>query len=132
MLVDINSGVPLDCDFSGRDGRIHRAEWCEEQTERAEPFVNEVKTAAGGCNKPRARVAHLSKALGSNRWKGDSQVGIYSLVVIIVMMLAALVATKEPDDESEFIKAPRRRKAGGYVSTRPGRSLATTASASQK
>jgi len=59
-------------------------------------------------------------------------VGIYSLVVIIVMMLAALVATKEPDDDSRFIKAPRRRKAGGYVSTRPRRSLATTAGASQK
>jgi hypothetical protein len=70
--------------------------------------------------------------VGSNCPKGDFQVGIYTLVVIIVMMLAALVATKEPNDDSEFIKAPRRRKAGGYVSARPRRSLATTASASQK
>jgi hypothetical protein len=111
---------------------MYTAKWYGEGTARIVPFVNEVKTAAGGCNKPRARVAHLSDSPGSNRWKGDSQVGIYSLVVIIVMMLAALVATKEPDDDSEFIKAPRRRKAGGYVSTRPGRSLATTAGASPK
>ena len=92
----------------------------------------EVMIAGGWFNEPRARIAHLNKGLGSNHRKGDSQVGIYSLVVIIVMMLAALVATKEPDDDSQFIKAPRRRKAGGYVSTRPGRSLATTASASPK
>jgi len=59
-------------------------------------------------------------------------VGIYSLVVIIVMMLAALVATKDPSDDTEFIKAPRKKKAGGYVSPRPRRSLATTAGASQK
>ena len=83
-------------------------------------------------NKPRAQITHLTVSLGSNRRKGDSQVDIYTLVVIIVMMLAALVATKEPKDDSEFTKAPRRRKAGGYVSTRPGQSLATTASASQK
>jgi len=111
---------------------MYMAKWYGEQTARIAPFVNEVKTAAGGCKKPRARVEHLSDSPGSNRWKGDSQVGIYSLVVIIVVMLAALVATKEPDDDSEFIKAPRRRKAGGYVSTRPGRPLATTAGASQK
>jgi hypothetical protein len=79
-----------------------------------------------------ARIAHSDFNRGSNCRKGDPQVGIYSLVVIIVVMLAALAATKDPDDGSEFVKAPRRKKAGGYISTRPRRSLATTASASQK
>jgi hypothetical protein len=75
---------------------------------------------------------HRRDSLESNRWKGEFQVGIYSLVVIIVMMLAALVATKEPGEDSELTKAPRKRRGGGYVSTRAGQSLATTAGPSQK
>jgi len=59
-------------------------------------------------------------------------VGIYSLVVIIVMMLAAIVVTQDPDADSELTKATRRRRGAGYVSRRPGKSLATTAGTSQK
>ena len=58
--------------------------------------------------------------------------GIYSLVVLIVVMLAALVVTQEPNEDSELTKAPRKRRVGGYVSPRPGESLATTAGSSQK
>jgi hypothetical protein len=67
-----------------------------------------------------------------NRWKGAFQVGIYTLVVIIVMMLAVLVATKDPDGDSEFTKAARKRRSSGYASSRPGQSLATTSGSSQK
>jgi hypothetical protein len=42
---------------------------------RIVPFVNEVKTAAAGCSKPRARVVHLMNNRGLNRWKGDSSDG---------------------------------------------------------
>jgi hypothetical protein len=59
-------------------------------------------------------------------------VGIYILVVIIVMMLAVLVATKDPEVDSELTKAVPKRRSGGYISSRPGQSLATTAGSSQK
>ena len=58
--------------------------------------------------------------------------GIYSLVVLIVVMLAAIVVTQEPNEDSQLIKAPRRKRVGGFVSPRPGEPLATTASSSQK
>jgi hypothetical protein len=58
--------------------------------------------------------------------------GIYILVVIIVMMLAVLVATKDPDGDSEFTKAARKRPSSGSVSSGPGQPLATTVGSSQK
>jgi hypothetical protein len=58
--------------------------------------------------------------------------GIYSLVVLIMMMLAAIVVTKEPNEDSELTKAPRKKRVGGFVSHRPGEPLATTAGSSQK
>jgi len=58
--------------------------------------------------------------------------GVYSLVVLIVVMLAALVVTQEPSEDSELIKAPRKKRVGSFVSPRPGEPLATTAGSSQK
>jgi hypothetical protein len=57
---------------------------------------------------------------------------LYILACIIVMTFAAIVVTQEPKENSEFPKAARKKKGGGYVSRRPGESLSATAGFSQR
>jgi hypothetical protein len=54
--------------------------------------------------------------------------GLYGLVGIIVLMFAAIVATKEPEVNSGFAKAARKKRGGGYISRRPEGSLSAAAS----
>jgi hypothetical protein len=58
--------------------------------------------------------------------------GLYSLLGIIAMMLAALVVMQEPNPNPNLAKAAPKSRGGSSISRGPGKSLAATASSSQK